>query len=173
MGLKPVSVSRLNAYIKRILQSDPILGNVSVIGEISNLKYHSTGHVYFTLKDENSKISCFLSLFRLYIKNPDITRREMLYLLNIKKIIPKIANTAIVIRVNSMDIRCALIYPRRYASAFFTKTPPSRGSAGKIFRINTAILERRKKLISTPVKAPDNNAVTKLARGPDIAIIIA
>lgn len=61
MGLKPVSVSRLNAYIKRILQSDPILGNVSVIGEISNLKYHSTGHVYFTLKDENSKISCFLS----------------------------------------------------------------------------------------------------------------
>ncbi|MBQ6685337.1 MAG: exodeoxyribonuclease VII large subunit [Firmicutes bacterium] len=61
MGLKPVSVSRLNAYIKRILQSDPILGNVSVIGEISNLKYHSSGHVYFTLKDENSKISCFLS----------------------------------------------------------------------------------------------------------------
>ena len=61
MGLKPVSVSRLNSYIKRILQTDPILGNVSVIGEISNLKYHSTGHVYFTLKDETSKISCFLS----------------------------------------------------------------------------------------------------------------
>ena len=61
MGLKPVSVSRLNSYIKRILQSDPILGNVSVIGEISNLKYHSSGHVYFTLKDETSKISCFLS----------------------------------------------------------------------------------------------------------------
>jgi exodeoxyribonuclease VII large subunit len=40
---------------------DPLLGNVSVIGEISNLKYHSTGHVYFTLKDETSKISCFLA----------------------------------------------------------------------------------------------------------------
>jgi len=61
MGLKPVTVSRLNSYIKRILQTDPILGNVSVIGEISNLKYHSTGHVYFTLKDETSKINCFLS----------------------------------------------------------------------------------------------------------------
>lgn len=61
MGLKPISVSRLNSYIKRILQSDPILGNVSVIGEISNLKYHSSGHVYFTLKDETSKINCFLS----------------------------------------------------------------------------------------------------------------
>jgi exodeoxyribonuclease VII large subunit len=61
MAIKPVKVSQLNGYIKRILQSDPLLGNVSVIGEISNLKYHSTGHVYFTMKDENSKINCFLS----------------------------------------------------------------------------------------------------------------
>lgn len=60
MAIKPVKVSQLNGYIKRILQSDPLLGNVSVIGEISNLKYHSTGHVYFTMKDENSKINCFL-----------------------------------------------------------------------------------------------------------------
>ncbi len=60
MALKPVRVSQLNSYIKRILQSDPILGNVSVIGEISNLKFHSSGHVYFSLKDEDSKISCFL-----------------------------------------------------------------------------------------------------------------
>lgn len=61
MALKPVSVSQVNGYIKRILQSDPILGNVSVIGEISNLKYHSSGHVYFTLKDANSKLNCFLA----------------------------------------------------------------------------------------------------------------
>ena len=60
MPLKPVRVSQLNSYIKRILQTDPILGNVSVIGEISNLKFHSSGHVYFSLKDEDSKISCFL-----------------------------------------------------------------------------------------------------------------
>jgi len=59
MALKPFRVSQVNGYIKRILQSDPILGNVSVIGEISNLKYHSSGHVYFTLKDENSKLNCF------------------------------------------------------------------------------------------------------------------
>lgn len=61
MALKPIRVSQVNSYIKRILQSDPILGNVPVIGEISNLKYHGSGHVYFTLKDENSKINCFLS----------------------------------------------------------------------------------------------------------------
>jgi exodeoxyribonuclease VII large subunit len=61
MAVKPIKVSQLNGYIKRVLQSDPLLGNVSVIGEISNLKYHSTGHVYFTLKDESSKINCFLA----------------------------------------------------------------------------------------------------------------
>lgn len=61
MALKPFAVSQINNYIKRILQSDPILGNVSVKGEISNLKYHGSGHVYFTLKDESSKLNCFLS----------------------------------------------------------------------------------------------------------------
>lgn len=60
MAMKPVKVSQLNSYIKRILQTDPILGNVSVIGEISNLKFHSSGHVYFSLKDENGRVSCFL-----------------------------------------------------------------------------------------------------------------
>lgn len=60
MAIKPIRVSQLNGYIKRILQSDPILGNVSVIGEISNLKHHSTGHIYFTMKDADSKLNCFL-----------------------------------------------------------------------------------------------------------------
>lgn len=66
MAIKPVSVSQLNGYIKRILQTDPLLGNVSVIGEISNLKFHGTGHVYFTLKDQNSKINCFLPADRVH-----------------------------------------------------------------------------------------------------------
>jgi len=61
MAMKPITVSQLNRYIGRILQTDPILGNVSVKGEISNIKYHSTGHVYFTLKDAGSKISCFMA----------------------------------------------------------------------------------------------------------------
>ena len=60
MGIKPIKVSQINQYIKRILQSDPLLGNISVTGEISNLKYHGSGHVYFTLKDADSKLSCFL-----------------------------------------------------------------------------------------------------------------
>lgn len=60
MSVKPVKVSQLNAYIRRIVQSNPVLGNVTVTGEVSNLKFHSTGHVYFTLKDETSRISCFM-----------------------------------------------------------------------------------------------------------------
>ena len=60
MALRPVTVTQLNDYIGRVLQTDPLLGNISAIGEISNLKYHSSGHVYFSLVDETSKINCFL-----------------------------------------------------------------------------------------------------------------
>ena len=60
MPIKPVSVSQLNNYIKRILGTDPILSNVTVKGEISKLTRHSNGNWYFTLKDESSKISCIL-----------------------------------------------------------------------------------------------------------------
>lgn len=60
MAMKPIGVSQLNAYIKRVLQTDPLLNQVSVVGEISNLKYHDSGHVYFSLKDQGGKINCFL-----------------------------------------------------------------------------------------------------------------
>ncbi|MBR1990135.1 MAG: exodeoxyribonuclease VII large subunit [Firmicutes bacterium] len=67
MALKPVSVSQLNEYISRVLMTDPLLGNISVTGEISNLKYHSTGHVYFSINDANSKINCFFP--SSYVRN--------------------------------------------------------------------------------------------------------
>ena len=51
-----LSVTQLNSYIKSIFDSDEFLGNVIVKGEISNFKYHSTGHLYFSLKDEDSVI---------------------------------------------------------------------------------------------------------------------
>ena len=67
MALKPVTVSQLNEYISRVLMTDPLLGNVTVTGEISNLKYHSSGHVYFSINDENSKINCFFPAS--YVRN--------------------------------------------------------------------------------------------------------
>jgi exodeoxyribonuclease VII large subunit len=60
MAVKPVTVSQLNGYIKRVLRADPVLGAVSVIGEIANLKYHGSGHIYFSLKDASSALACFL-----------------------------------------------------------------------------------------------------------------
>ncbi|MDR1573835.1 MAG: exodeoxyribonuclease VII large subunit [Clostridiales Family XIII bacterium] len=60
MAVKPITVSQLNGYIKRVLRSDPVLGVLSVIGEIANLKYHGSGHIYFSLTDETSRVSCFL-----------------------------------------------------------------------------------------------------------------
>lgn len=60
MAMKPIGVTQLNAYIKRVLQTDPLLNQVAVLGEISNLKYHDSGHVYFSLKDQGGKINCFL-----------------------------------------------------------------------------------------------------------------
>lgn len=65
MAVKAISVSQLNRYIGRILQTDPLLSSVCVKGEISGLKKHSSGHWYFDLKDESSKIRCFLHAARV------------------------------------------------------------------------------------------------------------
>lgn len=54
--MKPLKVYELNSYIKKIFSSDIILSNIEVEGEISNFKHHYSGHMYFTLKDEKSKI---------------------------------------------------------------------------------------------------------------------
>ena len=55
-----ISVSQLTMYIKRLFSYDNILSNVYVTGEISNFKLHSSGHMYFTLKDESSVIKCVM-----------------------------------------------------------------------------------------------------------------
>lgn len=60
MQIKVLSVSEVNAYVKRILTSDPILHNIRVKGEISNLKIHNSGHLYFTLKDSLSRLQCVM-----------------------------------------------------------------------------------------------------------------
>lgn len=59
-----LTVSQLNDYVRRSLAGDPILQQVTLRGEISNFKVYSSGHWYFTLKDEQSRIDC--ALFRQY-----------------------------------------------------------------------------------------------------------
>ena len=60
MKLRALEISEVNSYVKRILVNDPILYNLKVRGEISNFKVHSSGNVYLSLKDENSKINCVI-----------------------------------------------------------------------------------------------------------------
>ncbi len=55
-----VTVTDLNKYIKDKIDNDENLNSVLVKGEISNFKNHYTGHLYFTLKDENSLIKCIM-----------------------------------------------------------------------------------------------------------------
>ena len=67
MKIKPISVTELNKYVKTKFSQDEYLNNVLVSGEISNFKHHYTGHLYFTLKDENSLIKCVM--FKTYAEN--------------------------------------------------------------------------------------------------------
>lgn len=55
-----ITVSDLNKYIKEKIAEDEYLNNILIKGEISNFKHHYTGHMYFTLKDENSLIKCIM-----------------------------------------------------------------------------------------------------------------
>ena len=69
-----ISVSELNSYIKNKIADDEYLNNVLVKGEISNFKNHYTGHMYFTLKDENSLIKCIM--FKSYAQRLDFMPQD-------------------------------------------------------------------------------------------------
>ena len=62
-----ITVSDLNRYIKDKIADDEYLNSILIKGEISNFKHHYTGHMYFTLKDENSLIKCIM--FKSYTNN--------------------------------------------------------------------------------------------------------
>ena len=54
------TVTQVNKYIRNMMENDAVLNNISVKGEVSNLKYHSSGHIYFSLKDKASVINCVM-----------------------------------------------------------------------------------------------------------------
>ena len=54
------SVTQINSYIHRIFESDYALKKIYLKGEVSNCKYHSSGHIYFTLKNEKSTLRCVM-----------------------------------------------------------------------------------------------------------------
>ena len=57
MKRKAVSVGELNRYVARLLEEDYMLNNIWLVGEVSNCKYHHTGHIYFSIKDGSASIN--------------------------------------------------------------------------------------------------------------------
>jgi len=55
-----ISVSQLNTYLKNLIDENFVLNNLLVKGEVSNLKYHPSGHIYFSLKDSESVVKCVM-----------------------------------------------------------------------------------------------------------------
>lgn len=60
MAQNVYSVKQVNAYIRNMFAQDYMLNRIYVKGEVSNLKYHTSGHIYFSLKDESGTIACVM-----------------------------------------------------------------------------------------------------------------
>ena len=54
------TVKQVNAYIKNMFMQDYMLNRIYVKGEVSNCKYHTSGHIYFSLKDESGTLACVM-----------------------------------------------------------------------------------------------------------------
>ncbi len=66
MAKRIFTVTQINSYLKRTIESDTLLDGFFIEGEVSNFRPHSSGHLYFSVKDENSSINCVMF-------NPEIT----------------------------------------------------------------------------------------------------
>ncbi len=60
MNKRVYPVGKVNIYVKRMFDSDYLLKHLFVKGEVSNCKYHSSGHIYFTLKDDEGTLNCVM-----------------------------------------------------------------------------------------------------------------
>ena len=67
MNREYISISDINRIIKFTIDNNESLRSVYIKGEISNLKFHSRGHLYFSLKDENSKINAVMFNYNRYL----------------------------------------------------------------------------------------------------------
>ncbi len=59
-AMQAYSVTEINYYIKNLFMRDQLLSHVYVKGEVSNCKYHTSGHIYFTLKDAQGQLACVM-----------------------------------------------------------------------------------------------------------------
>ncbi|MCR4807626.1 MAG: exodeoxyribonuclease VII large subunit [Lachnospiraceae bacterium] len=78
------SVGQVNSYIKNMFAQDFMLRSVYVKGEISNVKYHSSGHIYFTMKDKSGTLACVM--FAGYRKGLKFTLKEGMQVISLGSI---------------------------------------------------------------------------------------
>lgn len=76
--MREYSVTEINSHIKSVIADDFALRNICIKGEISNCKYHDNGHIYFTLKDDNSSIR---AVIWKTVKKPDFILEDGLEVL--------------------------------------------------------------------------------------------
>lgn len=74
--MKPLKVSEVNNYIKRIFAGDMILSNIEIEGEISNYNKHYSGHLYFSLKDDKGIIKCVMFRSDAKLSNVDLVEGQ-------------------------------------------------------------------------------------------------
>lgn len=102
MDIKYITISDLNRYIKAKFDIDSNLNNVYLKGEISNFKHHTRGHFYFTLKDENSRISAVM--FNFNASKVNFTPEDGMKVLVSGRISVYEATGAYQIYVNTMEM---------------------------------------------------------------------
>ena len=102
MDIKYITISDLNRYIKAKFDIDSNLNNVYLKGEISNFKHHTRGHFYFTLKDENSRLSAIM--FNFNASKVNFEPEDGMKVLVSGRISVYEANGAYQIYVNTMEM---------------------------------------------------------------------
>lgn len=73
MADAPITVSALNRYVAALIESDESLQDLSVLGEVSNFKRHSSGHLYFSLKDAEAVVRCVMFKSYAYRVRMDVS----------------------------------------------------------------------------------------------------
>lgn len=99
------SVKALVAYLKLKLDNDILIQNVSVIGEVSNFKYHNNRHMYFTLKDESSRINCVM--FQTQAKTVDFEVKDGMLVNVVANVSIFESSGSLQLYVNTMNIEGA------------------------------------------------------------------
>ena len=101
---KVFSVNQVNAYIRGLIEEDMILSDIQIKGELSNVKYHSSGHIYFTLKDSKSSMSGIMFAVNAYTLD---------FLLKEGQAVVVTGNIGVYERDGKISDLCQIYFPRR------------------------------------------------------------